>query len=78
MADRELKLQEREEQDNLRLDPELEALASCESKLNSHEASVEVERKSLVETHVEVLGHCNTSCYEEPNPHPNPVNYVLL
>jgi hypothetical protein len=57
VVDRELKLQEREEQDDHRLDRELKALASHESKLNSHEASLETEWKSLEEIRAEVLGH---------------------
>jgi hypothetical protein len=40
-------LEEREGLDDLRLDRELESLASCESDLTSREASLEVEQKNL-------------------------------
>jgi hypothetical protein len=55
VAEQELKLQEREEQDDLRLERELKALTSCESDLNNCEATLTVERKDLEETHVMVL-----------------------
>jgi hypothetical protein len=57
VADRVLKLQEKEERVDLTLDHELEALASHESNLNSREATLEAGQKSLEETRTEVLGH---------------------
>jgi uncharacterized protein (DUF3084 family) len=47
VADRELTLWEKEEQVNLRLDHELETLASHESDLDCCEATLAAERKSL-------------------------------
>jgi hypothetical protein len=55
VADRELKLQDREEQDDLRLDRELEALTTRESDLSSREANLAVERKDLEEIRTRIL-----------------------
>jgi hypothetical protein len=55
VTNQELKLQEREEKDDLRFEHELEALASRESDLSSHEATLAVERKDLKETRAGVL-----------------------
>jgi hypothetical protein len=55
VADWELKLQEREVQDDLRLECKLEALASHESNLSSREATLAVEWKDLKGTRVGVL-----------------------
>jgi hypothetical protein len=55
VVDQELELWEREEQDDLRLECELEALASHEADLNSREATLAVERKGLEDTHGGVL-----------------------
>jgi hypothetical protein len=55
VADWELKLQEREEQDDLRIDRELEALVAHEFDLSSHEATVAAERNDLEETHSRIL-----------------------
>jgi hypothetical protein len=55
VADQELKLQEREEQDDLRLKRELEDLASHESDLSNREATLATERKDLEETRAGVL-----------------------
>jgi hypothetical protein len=55
VADLELKLQEREEQDDLRLKHELEALASHESDLSSRGATLGMERKDQEVAHVRVL-----------------------
>jgi hypothetical protein len=55
VADRELKLQEREEQDDLRLERELEALTSRESDLSSRKATLAAERKDLEETRAGVF-----------------------
>jgi hypothetical protein len=49
------KLQEREGLDDLKLDRELESLASHESDLTSHEASLEVKQKNLEDAHLKVL-----------------------
>jgi uncharacterized protein (DUF3084 family) len=55
VADRELKLQEREEQYDLRLDHELKALTTRESDLSSREATLAMERKDLEETRIKIL-----------------------
>jgi hypothetical protein len=55
VADWELKLPEREEQDDLRLECELEVLASHESNLSSREATLAAEWKDLKGTRVGVL-----------------------
>jgi hypothetical protein len=55
VAEQELKLREREEQDDLRLEHELEDLASRESDLNNREATLAAERKDLEETRAVVL-----------------------
>jgi hypothetical protein len=55
MVDRELKWQEREEQDDLRLDCELEALTTHESDLSSREATLPAEWKDMEETRTRVL-----------------------
>jgi hypothetical protein len=57
VAEQELKLWEKEEKGNLRLEHELEALASCESDLNNREATLAAERKDLEETHTGALAH---------------------
>jgi hypothetical protein len=57
VAEQELKLWEKEEKGNLRLEHELEALTSCESDLNNREATLAAERKDLEETHTGVLAH---------------------
>jgi DNA repair exonuclease SbcCD ATPase subunit len=48
-------LQEREVLDDLKLDRELESLASRESDLTSCEASLEVKRKNLEDARLKVL-----------------------
>jgi hypothetical protein len=50
VAEQELKLWEREEQDDLRLKRKLDVLASSESDLNNREATLAVEWKDLEET----------------------------
>jgi hypothetical protein len=55
LAEQELKLWEKEEQGDLRLDRELEALTLHESNLNNCEATLAAEQKDLEETHVGVL-----------------------
>jgi uncharacterized protein (DUF3084 family) len=50
VADRELKLQERVEQDGLRLDRELKALVTRESDLSHRNATLAVKQKDLEET----------------------------
>jgi hypothetical protein len=55
VEDQELKLQEREEQDDLRLKRKLEAIVSHESDLSIHEATLAVERKDLEEIRAGVL-----------------------
>jgi hypothetical protein len=55
VAGQELKLWETEEQDDLRIERELEALVSRESNLNSRVATLAAERKDLEETHAVVL-----------------------
>jgi hypothetical protein len=51
------KLQEREGLDDLKLDHELESLASHESNLASYVASLEVKRKNLADAHLKVFYH---------------------
>jgi hypothetical protein len=55
VAEQELKLQQMEEQDDLKLECELEALAFHESDLYSCEATLVAERKGLEETFPRVL-----------------------
>jgi hypothetical protein len=50
----EQKLQEREGLDDIKFDHELEALATCESSLDSHEATLEAEWKALEDAHLNV------------------------
>jgi hypothetical protein len=49
------KLQEREWLDDLKLDREIESLASRESDLTNREAFLEAERKNLEDAHLKVL-----------------------
>jgi hypothetical protein len=53
----EAKLQEREGLDDLKLEHELESLASRESTLASREASLEAERKNLEDARLKVFSH---------------------
>jgi hypothetical protein len=53
VVDQELKLQEREQRDDL----QLEALVTCESELNTHEATLVAGQKELEEAHAGVLAH---------------------
>jgi hypothetical protein len=55
VAKQELKLWEREEQNDLRLECKLDVLTSSESDLNNHEAALAVEWKDLEETRAIVL-----------------------
>jgi hypothetical protein len=55
VVEQELNLREREEQNDLRLKCDLEALASCESDLNNHEFTLAAKRNDLEETHAVVL-----------------------
>jgi hypothetical protein len=57
VVDQELKLQEREEQDDRGLECEQAALASHESNISSREATQAAEWKNLEETRARVLAH---------------------
>jgi hypothetical protein len=55
VAEQELKLWEREEHDDLRLERGLETLMSRESDLNNRKATLAVERKDMEEARTGVL-----------------------
>jgi hypothetical protein len=61
VVDQELKLWEREEQDVLRLEHDLEALVSRKSDLSSREATLAIMRKGLEETYARVLASVLTA-----------------
>jgi uncharacterized protein (DUF3084 family) len=61
VVDRELELQEREEQDDLSLDRELESLTTHESDLSSRATTLAMEWKDLEETRAGVLARELTS-----------------
>jgi hypothetical protein len=51
----EQRLQEREGLDDIELGCELEAIITCESNLNSHEATLEMEQKALEDSRLTVV-----------------------
>jgi hypothetical protein len=51
------KLQGREGLDNIKLEHKLEALATYESSLDSHEAALGIEWKALEDAYLEVTTH---------------------
>jgi hypothetical protein len=69
----EQKLEEREGYDDLKLDHELEALATHESSLDSREATLEIEWKNLEDAHLKVMARELTANVKESNLNTNVV-----
>jgi ADP-heptose:LPS heptosyltransferase len=69
----EQKLKEREGYDDLKLDHELEALATHESSLDSREATLEIEWKNLEDAHLKVMARELTANIKESNLNTNVV-----